>query len=276
MKSADQVLPLRKIHPGLAADAGINHRKQRGRNLDEIDSAHVNRRGKSGHVAGHSTADGNQQRLAVEPAAGGLPADLPDSGERLMLLAGGKHVQRFGSEMLRRPFAPELLYVRIGHHHPPTGMSFQRFQANPGSDHDLIGPAAQSDHHMLHCHANHLALPFVLPRRTRRNGNLFHHLSSFRRPAEKANPNGQARNTAVPESTKTSAPGKARNRPSAAVSQYSTAHRRAQPHPGREQSLPGTGAKSSSRNSPVSAAAILSGSAATRRADAAYPCYNSA
>ena len=66
MEGAEQILALRRIDPGLAADGGIDLRQQRGRHLHEIDAAAQDRGGKAGEIADHAAAERDDEIVALD------------------------------------------------------------------------------------------------------------------------------------------------------------------------------------------------------------------
>jgi hypothetical protein len=66
MEGAEQVLALRRIDPGLAADGGIDLGQQRGRHLDEIDAAAQDRSGKAGEIADHPAPERDDKIVALD------------------------------------------------------------------------------------------------------------------------------------------------------------------------------------------------------------------
>ena len=66
VKRAEQILAVRRIDPGLAADRGIDLRQQRGRHLHEIDAAAQDRGGKAGEIADHAAAERDDQIVALD------------------------------------------------------------------------------------------------------------------------------------------------------------------------------------------------------------------
>ena len=90
MKRPDQVLAARVIHPGLAADGGIDLRQQRRRHLHEIDAALITGRRKPGHVADHAAAECDDAGIAIQPGAHQRVEDLAQHLECLVLLAVGQ------------------------------------------------------------------------------------------------------------------------------------------------------------------------------------------
>ncbi len=66
MKRAEQVLALRRIDAGLAADRRIHLRQQRGRHLHEIHAAAQDRRREAGEIADHAAAERNDEIVALD------------------------------------------------------------------------------------------------------------------------------------------------------------------------------------------------------------------
>ena len=66
MKGAEQVLAMRRVDAGLAADRGIDLRQQRGRHLHEIDAAADDRCGKAGEIADHAAAERDDEIVALD------------------------------------------------------------------------------------------------------------------------------------------------------------------------------------------------------------------
>ena len=90
VKGADQVLAGGMVHAGLAADRGVDLREQRGRQLDEIDTALVAGGGEPGHVADHAPAERGDARVAVEARLDHGVEDAGHGSERLVRLSIGK------------------------------------------------------------------------------------------------------------------------------------------------------------------------------------------
>ena len=85
MKGADQVLALRRVDSGLAADRGIHLRQQRGRHLHEIEAAADDRGGKTGEVADHAAAERDHEIVALDL---GLDQFLADKFDAFVTLRG--------------------------------------------------------------------------------------------------------------------------------------------------------------------------------------------
>ena len=76
MERAEQILALRRVDAGLAADGGIDLRQQRGRHLHEIDAAAQDRRGKAGEIADHAAAERDHEIVALDLGRDQRLADL--------------------------------------------------------------------------------------------------------------------------------------------------------------------------------------------------------
>ena len=87
VKRAEQVLALRRIDPGLAADRGIDLRQQRGRHLHEIDAAAQDGGGEAGEVADHAAAERDHQIVALDLRRDQRLADLLEAGIGFRALA---------------------------------------------------------------------------------------------------------------------------------------------------------------------------------------------
>ena len=107
MEGTDQVLALRQIHRGLAADRGIDHRQQAGRQLYAVDAAHPAGGGKPGQVADHAAAQGQHAGI-TGGAQAGQGVDHPgEIVQGLGGLAGSDHLladQQLGA-LLQQPLA---------------------------------------------------------------------------------------------------------------------------------------------------------------------------
>ena len=88
MEGADEILALRDVDRGLAADRGIDHRQQRGRQLHAIDAAHPAGCGESGHVADHAAAERIDAGVAGCPHFRKRGDDAVEVVEGLGALAG--------------------------------------------------------------------------------------------------------------------------------------------------------------------------------------------
>ena len=67
MEDADQVLAVRRVDAGLAADGAIDLRQQRRRDLHEIHAAPHDAGGKAGEIADHAAAKRQHDIAALEP-----------------------------------------------------------------------------------------------------------------------------------------------------------------------------------------------------------------
>ena len=65
MEGADEVLALRVVHPGFAADGGIDLRQEGGRDLQAGDATLVTGGGESGNVANDAATEGDDEAVAV-------------------------------------------------------------------------------------------------------------------------------------------------------------------------------------------------------------------
>ena len=87
VEGADQVLAVRRIDAGLAADRAIDLRQQRGRHLHEIHAAPGNRGGKAGQIADDAAAQRDDQVAAFEPGREDAFDRLAEEGPGLGALA---------------------------------------------------------------------------------------------------------------------------------------------------------------------------------------------
>src|SRR5215471_1050072 len=87
MESADQILPIARIHSRFPPDRTVHHCQQSGWNLDMRDAAMINRRHESRNVADHSSAKTDYKRLAVKPRCDHPVANRASLLERLRFLA---------------------------------------------------------------------------------------------------------------------------------------------------------------------------------------------
>ena len=76
MECADEILAERVVHADLAADRAVHLRQQRRRHLHDGDAAEVRGRGKTGDVADHAAADGDDRADAVRAGANQRVVDL--------------------------------------------------------------------------------------------------------------------------------------------------------------------------------------------------------
>ena len=80
MKRAEQVLALRRVDAGLAADRRIHLRQKRGRHLHEIDPAAQHRSGKAREIADHAAAERDHQIVALDLRRDQRLGDLLEPG----------------------------------------------------------------------------------------------------------------------------------------------------------------------------------------------------
>ena len=65
IKRANQIFPLRKINPGLAADRTVHLSDDSCGDLNKTDAAKIRRRDKTGNIANHTAADRDNQRTTI-------------------------------------------------------------------------------------------------------------------------------------------------------------------------------------------------------------------
>ena len=81
MEGADEILAVRRIDRGLAADRGIDLRQQRGRHLHIIEPAPHHRRGETGKIADDAAAERDDKVAALHPRRDDRLADLLEYGK---------------------------------------------------------------------------------------------------------------------------------------------------------------------------------------------------
>ena len=84
---AHQVLALRQVHAGLAADGRVHHAEQRRRDVHDRHPPVVGRGGEPGDVGHHAAADGHHAVPPGQARGRELAAQLLDRGQRLVALA---------------------------------------------------------------------------------------------------------------------------------------------------------------------------------------------
>ena len=89
MEGADQVLAVRGVDRGLAADRGIDLRQQRGRHLHVVDAAAHGRGGKAGQIADHAAAERDHQVAAFDARGDDRLADLSRTTRKLFEASPG-------------------------------------------------------------------------------------------------------------------------------------------------------------------------------------------
>ncbi len=87
MKRADQILALRGVDAGLAADRGVHLRQQRRRHLHEVEAAPHAGGGKAGKIADHAAAERDDQIAALDLRGDQGLADLLERRVVLRALA---------------------------------------------------------------------------------------------------------------------------------------------------------------------------------------------
>jgi hypothetical protein len=93
VEGADHVLAERVVDRGLAADAGIDLRQQRGRHLDERHAALIRGGGKADHVADDPAAQRDQRRRTLDARAEQCVEDQVERRPVLVRLAVRQHDQ---------------------------------------------------------------------------------------------------------------------------------------------------------------------------------------
>ena len=88
VEGADQVLALRRVDAGLAADGAVHLRQQRGRDLHEAHAAAQDGRGEAGEVADHAAAERDDEIAALEAQLEQALAQRLELAEALRRLAG--------------------------------------------------------------------------------------------------------------------------------------------------------------------------------------------
>ena len=154
MKRAEQVLAVRRVDAGLAADGGVHLRQQRRRYLHEIDAATDDRGGEAGEIADHAAAERHDQIVALDLRGDQPLADLLEHGVALGRLAfadddarrcdagGGK--RRFhGCEPMRGDAA--VGNDRGARARPQGGDAFAERTQHAAADDDVVGAFAQPD-----------------------------------------------------------------------------------------------------------------------------------
>ena len=99
MKSADEILARRRIHPRLAADRRVDHGEQRGGTLDHGHAAQEGRGHEAGEVADDTATESDDGSVAAIARREQLVRDACPALAALVRLAGGDDVQR-GARLL--------------------------------------------------------------------------------------------------------------------------------------------------------------------------------
>src|SRR5262249_46921575 len=88
VKGADQILAMTGVNASFAANGGVDLCEKRGRYLHEADAAFDASRGKTGQVASHAAAEGNDGMFPLNTKIKKRAADTLESGKALRALAG--------------------------------------------------------------------------------------------------------------------------------------------------------------------------------------------
>ncbi len=156
VEGADQVLALRRVDAGLAADRGIDLGEQRGRHLHEIEAAPHARRREAGKIADDAAAERDHEIAALDARRDDRLADLLEGGVVLRALAlrhhdargfDGRRRQRRlhrGEMMLRHRLVGDDGGARAGAQHLD---GFAELGDQPAADDDLVGARAERDRH---------------------------------------------------------------------------------------------------------------------------------
>ena len=88
MEDADQVLALRRVDAGLAADGAVDLSEQRGRDLHEADAAAQDAGGKAREIADHAAAERHDEIAALEADLEQALAQRGQLAEAFRRLAG--------------------------------------------------------------------------------------------------------------------------------------------------------------------------------------------
>ncbi len=156
MERADQVLALRQVDRGLAADGGVDLREQRGGRLHDRDPAVVDGRGEAGRVAHHSPAQRDHHVVAQEAPRGEAGAQVVDGGERLGVFTLADEEQ-VGGDVGLLECGDECGRVEVGdpglaHHRdaPAADQQRARVAEHTGADDHVVRRVGQRDGHPLH------------------------------------------------------------------------------------------------------------------------------
>ena len=105
MEAADEVLALRRVDSGLAADGAVHLGQQGGRDLDEVDAAQKDAGREARQIADDPAAQRDQQALALDPLGEQAAGELGQMSEILGLLA---RRQRIALAAMPAPFQARL------------------------------------------------------------------------------------------------------------------------------------------------------------------------
>lgn len=127
-----------EVHRRLAADRGVDHRQERGRGLNERDSAHPCRRREAGNIADQTSAESNDQPRAIQAILGEELIEAFHRRQCLQRLVGGDcdgiDGQLGASQSLEE-------HRRVGRHHVLVGHHDDAWGVELGGD--RLGGAAQ-------------------------------------------------------------------------------------------------------------------------------------
>ena len=91
MEGADQVLALRRVDAGLAADRGIDLGEQRGRHLHHAHAAPQDAGGEAGEIADHAAAERNDAVAPLDAELEQALAQRASTGKLLLASPGAHH-----------------------------------------------------------------------------------------------------------------------------------------------------------------------------------------
>ena len=154
MERADEILAVRRVDAGLAADRGVDLRQQRGRHLHEIKPAPHAGRGKAGEIADHAAAQRDHQIIALDARRDQRVADLFEGGVVFRSLAR-RHddVRTRDLRRLERGLGVSEMMIgnRLVSDDGGLGVRPQRFETRakrseqPAADDDVIAARAKRD-----------------------------------------------------------------------------------------------------------------------------------
>src|SRR5271157_880923 len=120
MKGANEVLPVARIDPRLAADAGVDLRKKRSRNLDEPHASAQSRCAKPGEVADYAAPERNDDVSTFDSRFDQRVGNASEFGVALRGLAGRANDRSRAQSRLMQAFGQPLKIERgdagVGHH----------------------------------------------------------------------------------------------------------------------------------------------------------------
>src|SRR5689334_6738016 len=135
MKGADQILAGLQIDASLAADGRVNLGHNCGGNLDDIDSAHVNRGEKTGHISDNAPAQGDQHSVAIGTESDQLFRQCLDGCHSLVTLAvwhfNHLHLPAVPGKRRGQFCAPLAPYWRSCHHKAGRSLWKKSSQTTP-------------------------------------------------------------------------------------------------------------------------------------------------